>query len=93
MNLVLIWKIHFQGHSFQTIIRKRLDSLFQFKIGDLTPEEIKNELHPLYKNNEIKDEQQIHKALVDMDVADAKEDFKIKISEANKKYEEELLKR
>ena len=61
--------------------------------GDLTPEEIKNELHPLYTNNEIKDEQQIFKALIDMNVADAKEDFNIKISEANEKYEEELLKR
>jgi hypothetical protein len=61
--------------------------------GDLTPEEIKNELHPLYTNDGIKDEQQIFKALVDMDVADAKEDFKIKISEVNKKYEEELIKR
>jgi hypothetical protein len=61
--------------------------------GDLSPEEIKNELHPLYKNKEIKDEQQIFKALVDMDVADAREDFNIKISKANQKYEEELLKR
>jgi hypothetical protein len=61
--------------------------------GDLTPEDIKNNLHPLYLRNEIKDEQQIFKALVDMDVADSKEDFKIKISDANEKYEEELIKR
>ena len=61
--------------------------------GDLSPDDIKNNLHPLYINNEIKDETQIFKALVDMDVADAKETFEIKLSEAEKRHEEELNKR
>ena len=64
---------------------------------DITPQQIADHLYPLYQEGQLEDEQKIFKALVDLEIADAKDTFQDKIQkimlENEQKVNEEVKKR